>query len=153
MQETQVRFPGQEDPLEKDMATHSSYSCLENPMDRGACQATVHGVARVGHDLVTKPPPREPVGVSDAVLFTTCIQSGPPGKSWENTNGSEQLLWNVVKLSRKILGYSSVSAVKSLPARLCNAMQKAWVQSLGQEDPLEEETATHASTLAGKSHG
>ena len=32
-------------------------SCLENPMDRGAWQATVQGVARVGHDLVTKPPP------------------------------------------------------------------------------------------------
>ena len=31
------------------------YSCLENPMDRGAWQATVHGVTRVGHDLVTKP--------------------------------------------------------------------------------------------------
>ena len=31
------------------------YSCLENPMDRGAWRATVHGVARVGHDLVTKP--------------------------------------------------------------------------------------------------
>ena len=30
------------------------YSCLENPMDRGAWQATVHGVARVGHDLETK---------------------------------------------------------------------------------------------------
>ena len=30
------------------------YSCLENPMDNGAWQATVHGVARVGHDLVTK---------------------------------------------------------------------------------------------------
>ena len=26
-------------------------------MDRGACQATVHGVTRVRHDLVTKPPP------------------------------------------------------------------------------------------------
>ena len=26
-------------------------------MDRGAWQATVHGVARVGHDLATKPPP------------------------------------------------------------------------------------------------
>ena len=24
-------------------------------MDRGAWQATVHGVARVGHDLVTRP--------------------------------------------------------------------------------------------------
>ena len=31
------------------------YSCLGNPMDRGAWQATVHGVAkRVGHDLATK---------------------------------------------------------------------------------------------------
>ena len=31
------------------------YSCLENPMDRGAWRATVHGVAkRAGHDLATK---------------------------------------------------------------------------------------------------
>ena len=29
------------------------YSCLENPTDRGAWQATVHGVARVGHNLAT----------------------------------------------------------------------------------------------------
>ena len=33
------------------------YSCLENPMDRGAWQSTVPEVARVGHDLATKPPP------------------------------------------------------------------------------------------------
>ena len=33
------------------------YSCLENPMDKGAWRATVHEVTRVGHDLVTKPPP------------------------------------------------------------------------------------------------
>ena len=26
------------------------YSCLENPMDRGALWATVHGSQRVGHD-------------------------------------------------------------------------------------------------------
>ena len=26
-------------------------------MDRGAWRAAVHGVARVGHDLATKPPP------------------------------------------------------------------------------------------------
>ena len=57
MQETQVRFLGQEDPLGKEMATHSSNSCLENPMDRGVWQATVHGVARVGQDLATNPPP------------------------------------------------------------------------------------------------
>ena len=33
------------------------YSCLEKPMNRGAWWATVSGVARVGHDLATKPPP------------------------------------------------------------------------------------------------
>ena len=32
------------------------YSYLENPIDR-AWWATVHGIARVGHDLVTKPQP------------------------------------------------------------------------------------------------
>ena len=32
-------------------------SCLGNLMDRGALWATVHGVARVGHNLVTKLPP------------------------------------------------------------------------------------------------
>ena len=35
--------------------TPLQYSCLENPMDREAWQATVHGVSRVEHDLVTKP--------------------------------------------------------------------------------------------------
>ena len=33
------------------------YSCLENPMDRGAWKATVNGVARVGHNLAIKPSP------------------------------------------------------------------------------------------------
>ena len=37
---------GQGNPLQ--------YSCWENPMDRGAWQAMVHGSQRVGHDLATK---------------------------------------------------------------------------------------------------
>ena len=32
-------------------------------------------------------------------------------------------------------------------------MQEMWVQFLGQEDPLEEEMATHSSILPGKFHG
>ena len=36
------------------------YSCLENPMDREAWQATVYGVARAGHDWVTKD--TQPIG-------------------------------------------------------------------------------------------
>ena len=46
LQETQFRSPGREDTLEKEMATHSSNSCLENPMDRGAWWAIVRGVAK-----------------------------------------------------------------------------------------------------------
>ena len=34
------------DPLDKEMATHSSISCLKNPMDRGAWWATVPGVTK-----------------------------------------------------------------------------------------------------------
>ena len=32
-------------------------------------------------------------------------------------------------------------------------MQETWVQSLGQEDSLEKEMATHSNILAGKSKG
>ena len=39
-----ARSLGRDDPLEKEMATHSSI--LENPMDRGAWWATVHGVTK-----------------------------------------------------------------------------------------------------------
>ena len=49
MEETQVQSLGQEDPLEKKMATHSSILAWKNPMDRGAWKATVHRIA-VGHD-------------------------------------------------------------------------------------------------------
>ena len=31
-----------------------------------------------------------------------------------------------------------------------SAMQETWVQSLGQEDPLEKEMATHSRTIAWK---
>ena len=42
------RSPGEENgnPLQ--------HSCLENPMNRGAWQATVHGVSGVGQDLGTR---------------------------------------------------------------------------------------------------
>ena len=41
MQETRVWFLSQEDPLERGVSTHTI-----NPMDRGAWQAAVHGVAK-----------------------------------------------------------------------------------------------------------
>ena len=54
-QVNQVQSLGQEDPLEKEMATKPlQYSCLENSIDRGVWWATVHRAQRVGHDLATK---------------------------------------------------------------------------------------------------
>ena len=44
MREIWVQSLGGEDPLEKEMALQYSY--LENPMDKGAGQATVHGVSK-----------------------------------------------------------------------------------------------------------
>ena len=38
--------------------------------------------------------------------------------------------------------------LKRLPA-----MWETWVRSLGREDPLEKEMATHSSILPGESHG
>ena len=48
------------------------YSCLENPMDREAWPATVDGIARVKHDLVTQPPPP---GDSEGQESLTCCSS------------------------------------------------------------------------------
>ena len=46
MRETWVRSLGQEDPLEKEMATHSSTLVWRIPVDRGAWQTIVHGVTK-----------------------------------------------------------------------------------------------------------
>ena len=46
MQETKVRSLGQEDPLEKEMATHPSVLAWRSPLDRGAQWSTVHGVTK-----------------------------------------------------------------------------------------------------------
>ena len=46
MQETQVQSLGQEDPLEKLNGNPLQCSCLGNPMDTGAWQATVGGVTK-----------------------------------------------------------------------------------------------------------
>ena len=45
-QEAWVQSLGQEESLEEEMATHSSILPGENPTDRGAWQAIVHGVAK-----------------------------------------------------------------------------------------------------------
>ena len=71
MQETQVWSLGWEDPLGEGNGNTFQYSCLGNPMDREASWATVHGIIRVRHDLVTKPPPSK-------ILSSCHMLSGEP---------------------------------------------------------------------------
>ena len=56
MQETRVQSLGPEDPLEKEVATHSSILAWRIPWAEEPGRL-VHGVTRVGNDLATKPPP------------------------------------------------------------------------------------------------
>ena len=51
------------------------YSCLENPMEREAWQATVHGVASMRHNSAAKPPPLPAQGNSSELLEAMSLQS------------------------------------------------------------------------------
>ena len=53
--------------------------------------------------------------------------------------------WGTLEVKGFVYNRNSPAAqtVKKLPAR-----QETWVRSLGQEDPLEKETATHSSILS-----
>ena len=50
MQETQVQSLGQEDPLEKEMATHSSILAWKIPWMEEPGRLQSMGLQRVGHD-------------------------------------------------------------------------------------------------------
>ena len=45
---------------------------------------------------------------------------------------------------------TSLASLDGSDGKESPAMQKAWVRSLGWEDPLEKEMATHSSILAGR---
>ena len=53
MQETQVRSLGQEDPLKKEMAAHSSTLAWKIPWTEEASGLQSMGSQRVGHDWAT----------------------------------------------------------------------------------------------------
>ena len=59
-QETWVRFLGQEDPLEKEMATHSNILAWEILWTEEPGRRQSMGSQKVGHDLATKQQQQEP---------------------------------------------------------------------------------------------
>ena len=70
------------------------------------------------------------------------MATGTLERKSEQMESSEGPTRSLLEIFKNIL---VAQRVKHLPA-----MQDTWVQSLGQEDPLEKEMATHSSTLAWK---
>ena len=66
MQETQVRSLDWEDPLEKEMATHSSILAWEIPWTEMPGR---HGIIKVRHDLVTK---QHSIYIVDSLTLNLC---------------------------------------------------------------------------------
>ena len=120
MQETHVRSLGQ-DPGEGN-GNPLQYSRLENPTDRGAKQATVHGLQRVAHDW----------GIN---AFRHCIR----------------MLWEIAVVSTNFGAALVAQMVKNLPAMWETGVQsltwedplrRAWHLAPGfllRESPWTEE--------------
>ena len=139
MQETlemQVPSQGRRDPLEKDMVTPLQYSCLENPMDRGAWQATLHGVAKNQTWLkwLTTIPPTRKVPQASYSHPSECRQN-------ENHNHT--------KLTKLITWITILSNSMKLWAMLCRATLDGRVMMgvLTKQSPLEKGEANHFSIL------
>ena len=61
MQKMWVQFLGWEDPLEKEMATHSSILGWKIPWTEESGKLQSIGLQRVEHNLATRPPPEDSV--------------------------------------------------------------------------------------------
>ena len=109
-------IPGSGRSLGEGNGNPLQYSCLENPMDREAWWATVHGVTK------------SRTWVSD-FTFTTI----------SSLNNDMTIVSSMMSGGTSLVAQS----IKNTPA-----MRETRVQSLGLEDPLEKEMATHANILA-----
>ena len=132
MQETRVQSLGWEDPLEKEMATHSSIlawkiSWTEEP-------GGLLSMRSRGADRTYWLNPQNSAGKE-----FTCNAEDP------------SLIPGWVRSTGEAIGYPLQYSWASLVAQLVKnppAMLEAWVWSLGWEDPLEKGKATHSSILA-----
>ena len=124
MWETQVRSLGQEDPLEEEMATHSSTLAWRIPGTGEPGGLPSMGSHRIGHDW------------SDLAAAAAVMDSWGP----------------ITYLNLLLLCFHWASLVVQT-VKIPPAMWETQVRSLGWEGPLEEGMATHSSILAWRIPG
>ena len=123
MQETWARSLGQEDPLEKEMATHSSILAWRIPW-----MEEPGGLQSMGSQK------------SSSAGKETACNAGDPG----SIPGSGRSPGEGIDYPLQYSWASLVAQTGKNPP----AMRETWLQSLGWEDPLEEGMTTHSSILA-----
>ena len=84
MWETQVRSLGREDPLEKEMATHSSILTWRIPWMEEPGRLQSMGLQRVGHDWATSLH-------FTSLHFMSCLEEGSPNKYQLNGQKKERI--------------------------------------------------------------
>ena len=128
MQETQVRSLGWENPLEKEMATHSSTLAWKIPWmeRRGRLQSM--GSQRVGHDWATS--------------LSLSLSSPSEGRQTENHN--DRKLTNLITWATALSNSVKLWALPSGPPK----MDGSWWRFLTKCGPLEKGIANHFSILA-----
>ena len=140
MQEILVQFLGQE-ALLRGTATRSSVLAWRIPMDTGVWRATVHGVAKSWTWLSDKAYSTCHILQRTHLHYSLSLQCFVK-PSVHNITADDScfcLILSTINLRASLVAQT----VKNPPA-----MQEAWVQSLGWEEPLEEGMATHTSILA-----
>ena len=125
MQETWVQSLSREDPLKKEMATHSSILAWKILWMEEAGRLQSMGSQRVGNDWST------------TLHFTYTLSIYIGQFPFRRCIVSITFSW----------GFLGSAVVENLPV---NAWDETWVQSRGGEDPLEKEIATLSSILAWK---
>ena len=145
IQETQVWSLGQEDPLEKEMAAHSSTIAWKTPwtvayMDRHlrspwSCKESdktegLHDTTTVKLYLLRKKKIKQ-----KTILLAICNLSDIVKYNFHQVTPAQNLTAN--SLTPLV-----VQMMKNMPT-----MQETWVWSLGQEDPLEKGVAIHSTIL------
>ena len=99
VQETQVRSLGQEDTLEKEMATHSSILAWKIPWteEHGRLQST--GLQKVGNDLATMHSAAAAKSLQSCPTLCSPIDSSPPGSPFPGILQARTLEWVAISFS------------------------------------------------------
>ena len=131
---------------EKAMATHSSTLAWKIPWTEESGRLQSMGSWRVRHDWATSLS-LSCIGEGNGnPLQCSCLENPRDGGAWwaaiyGAAQSRTRLRW--LSSSNHAKGFPGPQRLKRMPA-----MWETWVRSLGWEDPLEKEMATHSSILA-----